>query len=156
MVSGIALALRVLTSRLWLKKHLDQTPATHKGFSKMWFSFSLARACNQRMWRSLARARMCDKVCACLFPDRAGLYQPSPQEMTGCLLWSPCRVFHYSYYLWRRETSDKYPSYTHTHMHVHRHRHTCTAVVLHSPSGAHYSEPCHQMPLRMQNKRLLA
>lgn len=107
----------------------SQTPATHKGFSKTCFSFSLARACNQRMWRSLARARMRDKVCACLFPDRAGLYQPSPQEMTGCLLWSPCRVFHYSYYLWRREASDKYPFDTHTHMHVHRHTHCCCSAL---------------------------
>lgn len=33
---------------------------------------------------------------------------------------------------------------------------TRIAVALHSPSGAHYSEPCLSMPLRMQNKRLLA
>lgn len=85
LVSGIAHALRVLTSRLWVK-HLDQSSATHKGFSKMWLSFSLAQACHQRMWHSLAGTRMCDKVYACLFPDRACLYQPSPQEMTGCLL----------------------------------------------------------------------
>lgn len=42
------------------------------------------------------------------------------------------------------------------HKHTPRHWHTRTAVALHSPSGALYSEPCHQMPLRMQNKRLLA
>lgn len=153
-MSGIAHALHVLTSRLWLK-HLDQSPATHKGFSKMWFSFSLAQECHQRMWRSLVGARMCDKVCACLLPDRAGLYQPLPQEMTACLLWSPCRGFHHhSYYLWGREASDKYPSDTHTHAPGLRHK--CTAVALHSPSAALYSEPCHQMPLRMQNKHSLA
>lgn len=30
------------------------------------------------------------------------------------------------------------------------------AGALHSPSAAPHSEPCHQMPVRMQNKRLLA
>lgn len=61
-MSGIAHALRVLTSRLWLK-HLDQSPATHKGFSKMRFSFSLAQACHQRMWRSLAGAKCVHACC---------------------------------------------------------------------------------------------
>lgn len=118
--------LKTLAKNIWIK-HQQHIKAFQRCGS--FFFFFLAGACNQRMWRLLARVRMHDKVCTCLFPDRAGLYQPSPQEITGCLLWSPCWVFHYSYYLWRRAASDKYPSDTHTHMHARRHTCCCCSAL---------------------------
>lgn len=154
LVSGIAHALRVLTSKLWVK-HLDQSPATHKGFFEnvvlLLFGSSMSSkdmaftGWGKNVWQSVCVlvSWSCRPVSAITTGNDRLFTLKSLQFFIILTISGDAR----------HQTNS---SPIHTHTHTPRHWHTRTAVALHSPSGALYSEPCHQMPLRMQNKRLLA
>lgn len=102
--------------RPWRRNLDGSTSHTQKLFKsiphpKTCFFFFLAPLYHQRKWCSLAGVIAGRNVwlSVCVLVAWTCPYQPSPQEMTGRLLWSPSRVFHYFYYLQRHKAADPHP-----------------------------------------------